>query len=356
MSRSNNFDLIRLFAALQVVVWHLRHYQDLTVPQQPIFDIIKYFPGVVVFFVISGFLIFASFDRNSDLVQYYKNRLLRIFPALWVAFFITFALVYSAGYSAGSPLASLKWMAAQLTVFQNYLPAGIKAYTNHPPNPSLWTIPIEFTFYVFVPVLFWFIKKTKVISMTALIVIFIVLSYALNYFLLTIRGVNKPLFSALDKNLFPYLFYFLLGALSYLHFDKLKRLYNGKGFYWLAFYLIYVFVVGAYLDLYEQEYYVNGFGLIGVIILSQAVISLAYTFPNVSRSLLKGNDISYGVYLYHMIIISLFNRNGYNADNSTFFPVLLLTIVTAFLSWIFVEKPALTLKNKSFPRISLVKR
>ena len=59
ISRENNFDLIRLFAALQVLLGHgINHLQILGYDE--ILDVISFFPGVMVFFVISGFLITRS--------------------------------------------------------------------------------------------------------------------------------------------------------------------------------------------------------------------------------------------------------------------------------------------------------
>jgi len=351
MTRNNNFDLIRLFAALQVLIGHMRGYLGLTLFPRSVTDVIKYFPGVVIFFVVSGFLIFASFDRNRNLVQYYKNRILRIFPGMWVAFLVSATLIYTAGYSAGSPLETIKWVAEQLTIFQMHTTPGIVAYANDHPNPALWTIIVEFSFYIFVPLLFWLARKR--ISMTMMILIFIVASCICNYYVMGVDLRTKPLPPIWKENLLPYLFYFLFGALSYVHFDKLKKMYMGKGLYWLAGYFAYVLVVGAYFDLYDLHYYVNIYGMIGAAILSQTIIALAYTLPDLSKKLLRGNDISYGVYLYHLIIIHVFNRAGYYGNNATFFPVLLLTITAAFVSWILVEKQALKLKKATFPRFKL---
>jgi peptidoglycan/LPS O-acetylase OafA/YrhL len=59
ISRENNFDLLRLFAALQVVIWHsIEHLQlDMDIVR----NIIQHFHGVPVFFTISGFLIAGSY-------------------------------------------------------------------------------------------------------------------------------------------------------------------------------------------------------------------------------------------------------------------------------------------------------
>jgi len=349
ISRKNNFDLIRLFAALQVLLWHLKEHLGLTFPSKAFYQAIIFVPGVPIFFVLSGFLIFSSFDKNKNLLQYYKNRMLRIFPAMWVAFFVLFVVVYVYGYQPSSLLEAIKWTVAQLTLFQYHYPDEIRTYIGGNPNPALWTIRIEFSFYVLVPIFFWLAGKIKWISMTWLLVIFAILSYWLNYYILSTENENGTLRGLMCDKIFPYLFYFLAGALSYRYFEQLKRLYVGKGLYWISAYLLYAFISGIYLGLYQQSYLLNGYGLIGFLILSQTVISTAYTFPDLSHKLLNGYDISYGIYLYHMIVISIFLKQGAYGDNSVFWPAVISTIITAFLSWIIVEKPALNLKRTLLP-------
>ena len=79
--RKNNFDLIRLAAASQVMLLHGITHLEVDAPLLEQF--VAYFPGVPAFFLISGFLISASWERNSDLRIFTANRALRIFPALW---------------------------------------------------------------------------------------------------------------------------------------------------------------------------------------------------------------------------------------------------------------------------------
>lgn len=79
--KSNNFDIIRLFAALQVVIVHLIehfHADSLTW----FISLIAIFPGVPIFFFISGFLISAAWERNPDVKVFALNRIYRIFTGL----------------------------------------------------------------------------------------------------------------------------------------------------------------------------------------------------------------------------------------------------------------------------------
>lgn len=83
--RVNNFDLVRLLAALQVVVVHALMYLK---PRGSFVHIarsgLELFPGVPIFFVISGLLISKSYEQSDCIRNYYRNRCLRIYPGLWV--------------------------------------------------------------------------------------------------------------------------------------------------------------------------------------------------------------------------------------------------------------------------------
>ena len=77
----NNFDLLRIFAASQVLVCHTALHLHVFAPQW-LMKLIYAFPGVPIFFVISGFLISLSYERSSGLKSYCRNRVLRIYPGL----------------------------------------------------------------------------------------------------------------------------------------------------------------------------------------------------------------------------------------------------------------------------------
>ena len=74
MKSSNNFNLIRLFAALQVAIVHSASYLNIDIQYLKFLDL---FPGVPIFFFISGFLMIKSFKKNfSQLLQKNNNDLL----------------------------------------------------------------------------------------------------------------------------------------------------------------------------------------------------------------------------------------------------------------------------------------
>ena len=134
--KKNNFDLIRLVAALQVVFIHgHRHFEI----EGGIWatNVLALFSGVPIFFVVSGFLISASIERNFSLTSYAKNRVLRIFPALWACFFftvITIFVFYDPKFSSSEFAA---WVLSQITVVQFFHPDFLRGYGVGVVNASL---------------------------------------------------------------------------------------------------------------------------------------------------------------------------------------------------------------------------
>ncbi len=87
--RINNFDIIRLFAALQVAIHHtMSHLKIEQNSDSVILMFSGFFPGVPIFFFVSGFLISKSYESNPSIREYAQNRILRIYPALIICTFI----------------------------------------------------------------------------------------------------------------------------------------------------------------------------------------------------------------------------------------------------------------------------
>ena len=66
-------------------------------------------------------------------------------------------------------------------------------------------------------------------------------------------------------------------------------------------------------------------------------------------NMLRGLDISYGLYIYHMLIVNIFLALGAAArfsGNSMIIIYFCSTLMIAFLSWSLIEKPALMYKSK----------
>jgi len=341
----NNFDLIRLFAALQVVVHHsMTHFGVNT--NSAFYELSNILPGVPIFFFISGFLISKSYEKNHALVEYAQNRVLRIFPALIVCTLFAVGSVYITGYFSDKHISLIKmliWILGQISFAQSYNPDFMRSYGSGVLNGSLWTITVELQFYILIPIIYWLFNLRKPLGSNIKII-------GLILFFMSINILNNCMFATFKHNIiykfsgitfFPWIYMFLIGTLFQKNFTMLHRLLSGKALHLLILYFITSFIAFYYLHMRIG----NNIGPLLYLILACFIFSCAYTYPQLSVKILKGNDISYGVYIYHMPIINLLIYYNFTSSINCMFIAVLTTILCAILSWIIVEKPSLALKK-----------
>src|SRR5438445_11285835 len=90
MGRQNNFDTLRLIAAISVIFSHSFLITEGTQNNELLILLtgnqsILGLTGVFVFFAISGFLVTQSFEQSPNPLHFLAKRPLRIFPGLFVA-------------------------------------------------------------------------------------------------------------------------------------------------------------------------------------------------------------------------------------------------------------------------------
>lgn len=345
--KENNLNLIRLVAALQVAFSHSIAHLDIKAEWLLILNdkFLKYFPGVPIFFFVSGFLIYWSFQRNSNnVLQYFKNRLLRIYPALWFALIITIFLLFLSTNNFKELVSQydfIMWFLAQISFFQFYTPEILRFWGTGTPNGALWTIVIELQFYLFIPIIYYLVKKN-----IALFYSIFILSIGSSIYL----GFSDPNFLSsklLGVFLFPWLHYFLLGVILFMHWEKMKKFIENKFIFWLIIYLVYNLFFDLYLGINTYSYFIiSPLNIISDIILLFLTFSAATTKNNFGYKLISDNDISYGVYIYHMIVINTLIT--FNLVSNTLYLIisLFLSCLLGFISWKFIEKKALSLKYK----------
>ena len=314
ISRNNNFDLIRVLAALQVVYVHSsKHILGIKEIQSDgvfyyIHEFIERLPGVPIFFTVSGFLVFWSLERNQkNLFKFFKNRFLRVYPGLWMCLIVTVILLFTFQAIELRDFKSSSfylWLIGQLTIFQFYTPDFLRDFGVGTPNGSLWTITVEVQFYLILPILSLFILKIKKLSyknvyLFCLIFISLVFAYLVKIHFAPHTTISK----IANVTVLTYLYNFIFGILIYVNWDFLKKYLINKSLFWFVFYLAFVILFYFILGFYGKGYVPNIFGIISFLLLSILTISAAYSKPNLSF-VLRGNDISYGVYIYHMLVIN----------------------------------------------------
>ncbi len=334
--RVNNFDLLRLFAALQVVVFHTASRFDL--PLGDFATIINAFPGVPIFFVISGFLISASLERSKSLTKYARNRLLRILPALWVCIGLTAVIAMGFGFDLLN-LKGIAWFGAQLFGLI-YTPAALAEFGFGSYNGALWTIPVELQFYAVLPVLYWVLTKGRGRTTGIFVVMIVFTSIALfNQFWIEqidLSAGEPKLVKLLRYSFVPHIYLFLVGVCLQRVRAEQMSIFKDRGFYWLAFYLLCVFLLPDSFASHVAK----------LVLLALVSVSMAYTGAGIANKLLNGNDISYGVYVYHGLVHNVFFQIGFTETWQEGLIAIFVTIAAGVASWIFVERPFIRKKTR----------
>ena len=155
-TRRNAFGFLRLFFASLVIVSHTPEMVDGTREREPLtllFGTISFGDlAVDAFFIISGYLITASFLSRPQIVPYLWRRIGRIYPGFLVATFVSLFIV--APLAGTTPESLLQWSGRSIAriVFLKmpYLP---DVFLDNPLtllNGPMWTIAYEFRCYLLV--------------------------------------------------------------------------------------------------------------------------------------------------------------------------------------------------------------
>jgi len=334
----NNFDLLRIFAASQVLTCHTVLHLHVFAPQW-LMKLIYAFPGVPIFFVISGFLISLSYERSSGLKSYCRNRVLRIYPGLWCCILSTILVAALFGYSFASGQAVV-WAAGQLAG-AIYTPEFLKSFGVGSYNGSLWTIPVELQFYFVLPALYWLTRqgtRNQTTYFWLAWLTFVAIGFAASVMFTPLDGsAGEPTLHKLIRYSFlPHFYLFMSGVLLQRLKAHQSKWIAGKAAYWLAAYLALYFALPK-----APLAYVPTTLLLGIV-----TVSMAYTAPGISLKILRGNDISYGVYIYHGLLVNMIVELRL-ADRVEFWMVAACTYLVGYLSWIAVERPFLRKKQQT---------
>ncbi|MEO6669553.1 MAG: acyltransferase [Ferruginibacter sp.] len=312
---------------------------------------------VPFFFTLSSFLItyrlLTEKENNGgiNLLKFYKNRILRIWPAYYSLIIACFILI--------------PWITASLHVQQISLPSIIPFlffYANFYiiENGSaftfglliLWSISIEEQFYL---VWGWFLKFIPAKWITAFIALLFAFSIAFSYHYLFVQ--NKPATNLAIHSIFI-LQNFCTGALIAFIFVRKKRALSFLQTIPPVFFLL------IYLILILSNYYVND------MILRNIIKSICYSLIiydqalNQQRIFNAGKvsfinylgKISYGMYLHHAILFVILQKQfhlfSYDAQPfiwKNLFHMLIafiITFIVSHISYRYMESKFLKLKER----------
>jgi peptidoglycan/LPS O-acetylase OafA/YrhL len=318
--------------------------------------------GVNLFFVLSGFLITRilltskskNYDQPSGLKNYlrkfYIRRTLRIFPIYYLSIFVLWLL------KDPSVQEKLGWNLLYasniyIAIYHKWL--GV---TDH-----FWSLAVEEQFYIFFPLLIFFIPRRFVLQFfVTLIILSVGTRFVLELSNADWKIAYVTMFTCLDA--------FGLGAITaYLflyHQDIFRKIYSNQ---YLLIISLLAFIANTYIrkTYWPQHNMLNErfipsvffFFLIGGAILGYKGW-LKWLLENPVSSYL--GRISYGIYVYHNFVYNYYHKIEGSPIIKFFakFPeiektptlrfafLFMVTITLASISWYVIEKPINALKDK----------
>lgn len=157
--RTNNFDALRVLAALGVIFGHSWILTGRLAEEPPFGDLAPQYLGVSVFFVISGYLITGSWERSRSVGQYVSSRVLRIMPLLILVIVLSTFVLGPAVSTLPAGEYFQNGQTWRYLVNIAFLPAdGLPGVFDSVPYPgvvngSVWTLRAEVICYAIVLVL-----------------------------------------------------------------------------------------------------------------------------------------------------------------------------------------------------------
>lgn len=337
--------------------------------------------GVLLFFVLSGFLITGiliemkeNLNTKAYFIKFYGRRFLRIFPLYYFYLFLMLALaywLYSIDYRPNRMMEYFQQVPYALAYVYDFFCAS-KWYNDSIFINHFWSLSVEEQFYIFWPLMILLTpkkayKKLFIVSIIAGPIFRMGLSYLYNHQVFWFLGPDPA--SGIYSLPFSHIDAFGFGAyISQYRIPKARQ-----QFWILLFALPIIGFVTQYISTgsfgflsglgfpfpiangYKQIW---GYSLLNyffmITIYSVAREGLFNRFLELSWMKYLGK-ISYGLYVYHFVLIFFASRIqdwipiSYELNQwLSGIPALAATILAAALSYKYIEKPFLSLKDKYF--------
>jgi len=343
-------DGLRGLSALMVVLFHLK-----------VRGFALGWAGVQFFFVISGYLITKILIHSREMYRdnifkylkvFYMKRTLRIFPLYYLYLIIAIAVAIIVHRPIGDAWQFFLYI-------QNYT-LGLNHFNTQLVLGHTWSLAVEEQFYLLWPLLVWVTSSRHLFKLSIGLIITSILSR-----LLILHFTQNPFldFSTLFSN-FDTL---ALGTLLAIYDDHqvFVRLRIPAFLISTLLLLISIYSIG-YSKLWTPvQWTFTGFGPFFLSILGFFFFTLLMVILHAPQWLLSWIDkppiafigkISYGIYIYHSMVIIVVNKavtwalypaNGPIANVIVSFVSITLTIFLSWLSYRYFEQKFLRLKRET---------
>lgn len=316
----NNFDILRLLLAILVFFAHWNILTDQNI-SNPMFHLSGY--AVDMFFIVSGFLIFWSFQNDQSKKHFYIKRFFRIFPLY--AILIILQTLFFIIVSDTTFFEIVKYFVSNI-LFLNFLSPSVGTTLGNlnvdAINGSLWTLKNEVIFYATVPLIFFLYKKWGIGFLLLVYMCSVIYMFGVTYI-----GIEKLLVQ------FPgQLRLFIIGILLYVLLDKIEK----NKIYLTLFLSIAVMIYFGNNPYFKFTFYPLVLGIL--------VVFLVFYVQKINISF----DFSYSFYILHFPVIQIALFFEINPGNPlvSFLVLFMSVIFLSFLSEKYIEKKFVQIGKK----------
>jgi peptidoglycan/LPS O-acetylase OafA/YrhL len=370
------FDGLRAIAALAVLFHHAGFQSGATFRPGAGPFLARMDVGVTIFFVISGFLLYRPFVAAHlsgrpvlPLRRFWRRRALRIFPAYWVALV---AVVAFFGLGLRGPGDALAYFGLV------HIYDGRRFFMGGGPLNQAWSLATEISFYAFLPLYAWAVRRAgrgRIGAEWAGLAVLTAVSLAFRAWLFPVRRTGFPASAQfLGRYWLPaHLDLFALGmglAVVSVWLERRRRAASGRGL-WAAAFPWWAWGMAALAFVWVSRWAGLPRGLEdatpagewakhGLYAATAFFLLLPAVFGPQDRGLIRRflasapmawlGLVSYGIYLWHQAWLHQVRTwTGAVLFDTPFWhlagPALVLTLVVSALSYRLVERPALARKD-----------
>jgi exopolysaccharide production protein ExoZ len=339
LQKIGSIQVLRGLAAIGVVFFHIlaieKKYSanDLVLP----FIFRTGQAGVDLFFVISGFIMVYitsnTQKKTPSAARFLLHRFIRIYPYYWIYFFIVMAVSTISPALVNASLGHRLAFTESFFLLPNAYPVILVA----------WSLSFEVYFYLVFAVLL----RMQRAWMIAALSVWVLLLVTINLYI-TVKAVS---FQGLLAS--PYTIEFIFGAFSAMPVmsGNLKKV--PVFLFVVAIAAVCIFFPFLFFRYYSKDNLIRlmhplVFGLLFSVLLISFVCVEIRTRIKLPRFLIALGDMSYSIYLSHLLILGFFGRiwaafflrPSSAIDNILMF--LFISSAVIFFSWLayrFIERP-----------------
>ncbi|HHA1957726.1 TPA: acyltransferase family protein [Enterobacter asburiae] len=288
-NKMDGITILRFFAAFYVFIFHINMRSPLDFGSHINKSISNGAIGMSVFFMLSGFVLTYNY-YNSQLVDYFKKRLARIYPAYLCCGVLSFPFLFTDNLTAGQIIAciTLYLVCMQAWIYQSFSLWNFG---------GTWSVSVEMFFYSLFPSILKLITKNNV---HLLILFAYIFSAALVPVSLIIGGPTvSSVYYATPIFRFPEFIIGICAAFYFLHGMRIKHS--------VFFISIIVFFYATSLSNVNMDTNFLITPTLAVII--SYLGELKVTKNIFTSTLVYLGDISYSFYLMQLPLLMYLDRN-----------------------------------------------